>query len=252
MKTRFLFLLILLAQVAIGQTLNSGQLFKFKTRVEAKFITTMDSQSGLKSIPANSMVWLEESIIYKVQSVDHVTKKVRFYALDFEPLGTNNKRRNTENDLYYKYNYKLFEIDMSVYTSDAVDYTIPDRLNFGVLSLPFKLRPQSKFSFNTEFNLNLALGIKVTPSHYAWKIYIQGGAGTGSVKITTAGTETDVMALTGFSGLMVQYKDLQVGIYAGADWVNNNETLQWQSQGKLWFSLGIGYKIFTIVNKETN
>jgi hypothetical protein len=60
----------------------------------------------------------------------------------------------------------------------------------------------------------------------------------------------DVRTLTLLIGAMLSHKNVQIGIYAGWDHINNQENFVWDSNGKLWLGLGIGINVFND-SKET-
>ena len=140
------------------------------------------------------------------------------------------------------------------YKSYAFDVENADRVSFGILTLPFKYRLQKGASFENKFNLNTVISILLNNSlNQNIKWHAQFGAGFGTVNLNadnapkiTAGTTEDIETITGYGGIMFEYKKIQTGIYLGFDKINNNNKYDWQSQGKPWISIGIGFKIFTI------
>ena len=66
----------------------------------------------------------------------------------------------------------------------AVSVNEKSPVNIGLLTLPFKARPQDDFSFDTEFNLNTTLSI--TPfQRNNYSLSVQLGAGIGSVGLNS-------------------------------------------------------------------
>jgi len=59
---------------------------------------------------------------------------------------------------------------------------LPDRFTIGILTLPFKYRPQSDKSFDSDFNLNSTLGVRFY-SLGGGHLYGQVGAGIGGVEL---------------------------------------------------------------------
>lgn len=53
---------------------------------------------------------------------------------------------------------------------------------------------------------------------------------------------------------MLDYKKAQFGVYVGVDYINNASNYDWQNHRDVWFSIGIGYDIFsaTIATKKSN
>lgn len=151
-----------------------------------------------------------------------------------------------------KYNNIVFTVANTDLAAFAKVVEYEDRLAVGLLSLPFKARPQNGMTFDTEFNLNLTLNTRIGSllgSSFNWQI----GAGIGSVGLNTSNASgltgeqaQDVALLTGLTGLMLQYKRVQVGLYAGVDFINNQKEYNWESNGNMWLGFGVGYDLFQI------
>lgn len=247
---------MLLSVSMFGQTEKEGQLFKLKATLMANYLGKIKNVSN-DTTNQFGLFSVEENVLYKVKSIKNDT--VTFYALKFNELkdsiGKNpNLNKNTNNDKAYYYNDKLFQISLSDYKTYAVDNEVSDRISFGVLILPFKYRLQNGANFENKFNLNTAMSCLLSNRfNQNLKVYFQGGAGFGAVNLNSdnasgipLGTTENIETITGFGGLMVDYKGIQTGIYFGADKINNNSKYNWQSQGKPWVSIGIGFKVFTI------
>jgi hypothetical protein len=259
MKTKLFFLGMLLWGLSmLGQTEKEGQLFKLKATLKANYLKKLKNVSNDGKTHLNSAVYVEENVLYKVQSINKDT--VTFYAVEFDELDNTDKDKNTNKDKAYYYNDKLFEIDLANYKSYASDNEVADRMTFGVLTLPFKYRLQKGANFENKFNLNTVLSYLLSNRfNQNIKLYFQGGAGFGAVNLNSdnatgviAGSTENIETITGFGGLMVDYKGFQTGVYLGADKINNNSKYNWQSQGKPWLSIGIGFKVFTISKLSEN
>ena len=156
------------------------------------------------------------------------------------------------------YNNKIYSVSKSDF--DLAAYKVEDTspLSLGILTLPFKARPQDSFSFDTEFNLNTTLNITLFPiKDYTFNLQL--GAGIGSVNLNsnnspgiTDDKAQDVATLTFLSGLMFQHNKLQIGLYLGTDQINNQDNYRWENNGNLWFAFGVGYDLFDIVKSGTN
>lgn len=253
MKSKLLFFGMLIWSISmLGQTEKIGQLFKLKSTLQVNYLNKITGVSP-DTINKKGNFYVKENVIYRIQSVDVIKEKLIFYALDYSQL-SNEKDKGTNNDKAFYYNDKLLEMKLSDYKSYAFDVEIADRVSFGILTLPFKYRPQKGASFENKLNLNTVISLLLNSSlNKNTKIYAQFGAGFGAVNLNTdnapqitAGTTEDIETITGFGGIMFEYKKIQTGIYLGYDKINNNNKYDWQSQGKPWISLGIGFKIFTI------
>lgn len=45
---------------------------------------------------------------------------------------------------------------------------------------------------------------------------------------------------------MLEYHRVNAGIYVGVVRINNQREYWWESTGKIWFGMGIGYDIFKV------
>ncbi len=152
------------------------------------------------------------------------------------------------------YNDKFYTISKNDFNDKMVEVKSEDRMSVGLLTLPFKARPQDGVSFDTEYNLNGTFNIRLASVAQA-SLNLQVGAGIGSVGLNSSnvhpnGTATtepqDVAVLTWLAGTMIQYKKVQVGLYAGVDYINNQEQYHWKNNGNLWIGFGIGFNVFQI------
>lgn len=152
------------------------------------------------------------------------------------------------------YNDKKFMVDSVSFYNSVIQKVNKnsDRVSFGLLTLPFKFRFLDDKSFETNFNLNTTLNIRITQLWNAG-FYGQVGAGIGNTNLynsnavgVSTGEEINAATLTLLSGVMLQYKKVQAGIYLGWDHINNQKNYQWQYNGKPWFGFGVGYQLFKI------
>lgn len=245
----------LILNISNGQTQSVGQKFTFNAAIPVKSVRMMNLFTTNRYVlPKDPTV--NSGVIYVISTIRD--QEIEFYALPYSPLKDKDVNRGTVKDLAYLYNDIVFTISKSDFISSTKDFTPIDRVNIGVLTLPYKLRPQKNTSYEAAFNLDATVGFYIFQKGDA-NIYIQGGAGISTVGLNSTnakGLEHDqaqnISAFTAFTGLMLQYRSIQTGIYLGGDWINNNEKYQWDHQGKIWLSLGVGFKIFTLSEKEKN
>lgn len=251
MKTKIL-LLFLLGWVGLmpAQEFKIGQVIIFNSYVHHSL--TNDYKKLVKdgaifdTINFNP-IFLEPDIKFKIASKDD--KYYSVVALTFNKI--KNIKKVSDKNLYY--NNKIFKVDKEEFlmkASGAPD--LPDRLNIGVLALPFKYRPQGNKSFDSDFNLNSTLACRFF-SLGGGHLYGQIGAGIGGVELNQVNSKgiTDdgtikANALSMLMGLMIQYKKVQAGIYLGTDFINNQTYYQWQYQGTPWIAFGVGYQLFNV------
>ncbi|WP_291127552.1 hypothetical protein [Flavobacterium sp. UBA7682] len=259
MKTALTIIFFFVSLKAYQQSENIGQPFVLKASTNATFVKFIANVSLDTALPANTAMMAQSKVLYILQSVDKANGVVYFYADNFN-LSKTEADRGTNRDKSFYYNDKLLKMSYNDYKSNAKDVEFPDGVNFGILTLPFKYRPQKDADFETQFNLNTTFGILIRNKYFKKaKFYAQLGAGIGTVKLDASNasgvTDDDaqnVSTITGFMGLMMQYNDIQAGIYLGAEQINNNKKYGWENQGNLWISLGVGFKIFTLSKSDKN
>ena len=228
----FLSLALIISNYSYGQ--KPGEIIKLTTYNKViKFENIIGTNK-------DSVNFLEPNILYRINKVNNET--IQLKALYF-------KKDTLKRKLY---NDKIYYINKSDFEKSYEEYIPDDKLSVGILTLPFKARPQDDFSFDTEFNLSTTLNWNFHKVYNA-KMNLQIGAGIGSVNLNssnasgiTDGKAQDVATLNFFSGLMLEYKKVQAGIYVGVDQINNQSEYQWNSNGNLWFGFGIGFNVFKI------
>lgn len=253
MKNLFILFSFLLIENGHAQAIGDMFSFKVITNVTAAERMNIHETTRTAAI-TRATVPVHTTVIFVVRSVE--SNVVKFYALPF-PSPSSGSEVGTSRDRAFRYNDIEFEISTTDYQRYTKPFEFVDRVSFGVLALPYKLRPQRNTSFESEFNLNSTLGFLLPHKRFgSLRTYLQLGAGVGSVSLNPSnapGLNADqaqsVSCFSGFTGLMMQYKDVQAGVYVGGDWIKNNKKYNWESQGNLWLSLGVGFKIFTISKK---
>lgn len=187
---------------------------------------------------------------------------------------TYNIKSTAPDNVKNKENLRYFKVSKEILQTYAVhnSYILPS-LTFGLLNFPFKYR--TSFSghgdFAGAFNFGAAIGISARKKSYKNRTFsfISGYSISNTVlnKSDVRRNEGDLATAnnyTSFSlsfGPMVEYNKVQAGAFIGFDFLNrlNQDRFGWKNQGKLWFSIGIGYTIFskqgdekisTEVNKE--
>lgn len=133
----------------------------------------------------------------------------------------------------------------------------------GVTVMPFKFRPRVKmdnekggFEFSKDIQLGLTGGIKQRMNHYnPYYLNVLINVGISSVTMDSYNTlgkitnSTDIAALTFAYGVVLDFSKIQLGIFAGTDHVSDRNRNDWIYQGKLWWSVGFGYSIFSVSTK---
>ncbi|TGV03649.1 hypothetical protein EM932_06385 [Flavivirga rizhaonensis] len=182
---------------------------------------------------------------YKYNVISIVGGSVELMPLYFDK-GTNNAKA---------YNNKIFTISKTDYDkfAEVVEDENDSKISIGLLTLPFKARPQKEFAFDTEFNFNSTLNIRLDKFSKDFSLNWQLGAGIGTVGLNPdnakgieEGESTDVSTVTFLTGFMYQYKNVQFGLYSGLDFINNQDNYNWDGHGNPWVAMGIGFNLFKI------
>jgi|GEM_PF-3853144 len=244
-KILLLFLLGWVGMVS-AQEIKIGERFTFKA--PARHATTDVKKTEMYDPTTNNPNYLEDGAKYKIVDIvgNNITVKI-------DPVFVEPKKGFTGVSKAAYYNYKLFSITKEEFLAKAESLPeTPDRFSVGILTLPFKFRPQDEKTFEAQFNLSSTLNWRIG-KFYSTDYYIQVGAGLGSVELNSnnslgIGPDENINAatLTMFTGLMLQYKKIQAGIYCGVDQINNQQHYQWRNNGNLWFGFGVGYQLFNV------
>lgn len=213
----------------------------------------------------------------KFRVIDENATHVLIYILDYNQPDTNPN--------YIKYNYadsrasyngltttekatkkggakqKYFKIKIKDFEANAISIVkIPFALSAGVINYPFKMRPgdeKIKMDFTGAFNFGAAVGLKFPyRQHNKISFSLITGYSLSNIVLDSASVTKNKMQLTGtnnftafsFSvGAMAEYEKVQVGFFIGWDWLNriNQETYNWEYQGRTWLSIGLGLAIFS-------
>jgi hypothetical protein len=262
----FLFLLVftgLQLQAQKVKQIKQGDVIVLTTPVKTITDTIKRISSTVDTL--NDVTYLAKGVQFNVLLIDVDNKKVELLAVNFSDY-TNflyTKRQDDRNDLHQdQYNGKIYTISLKDFKRFAEYYEPiinPSRLSLGILTLPFKARvTQDNVSFDTELNFNSTVNVYIN-SFYDTHFSLQFGAGLGAINLNESNTTykgvgaiqaQDVRTLTLLIGAMLSHKNVQIGIYAGWDHINNQENFVWDSNGKLWLGLGIGINVFND-SKET-
>lgn len=243
MKTKIILFLCLLAffypKDIFCQEEGDIIMLKADVKVIGKPVGVFTDLTSMKSVE-----YLASGILFKVRRKE--TDTVQLKALNFDTLSLKDKIAG-QRDLSEYYNDKIYSISRADFDRYALKDEKKERLSVGILTLPFKARPQEKFSFDTEFNFNSTLNIALDKKAF-WNIQL--GAGIGSVGLNKSNSlleePQDIAVLTTLVGIMIEYERVQVGLYTGFDFINNQANYSWDSHGKLWLGFGIGYDLFSI------
>lgn len=157
MKTKLLllFVTILTMQNLKAQNLAGEEFVRFERYVEvigepfAILKSTDLSKKAERLVPG----------IYRVNFINDTIVEVIAY---FNPPTKRQREKNPEKVFYSdSFNDKIYTISRQSFNENAKIIEEVDILSIGILSLPFKARPQNDMSFDTEFNFNATLNIRL-------------------------------------------------------------------------------------------
>lgn len=176
-----------------------------------------------------------------------------------EKADANELKKKDKTSYASLYNGEIFKVYKDKFNKAYEKVTPFERVTLGVLSLPIKLRPQGKVSFDTHFNIGATVGYRLNKNKLkSSAIYAQLGLNIGSTQLnssnSTIGDEEEINTTlaTVITGLMFQYKKIQVGFYSGLDFISNQKEYEWDYHSKPWLSLGIGIDLFQPKDVQVN
>jgi hypothetical protein len=159
---------------------------------------------------------------------------------------------------------RYFRVDVAYLDACASDQTqIGGSLAAGIISLPFKYRPQKNNSdFSGVFNLGTGLGY--TFSHKKSAVFTHSailGLSISTISLDSSNTNRNqgqLASINNFSafscsiGYMIQYDRVQAGVFFGIDQLSkiNQRQFEWQYQSRPWISVGFGFAIFSTENEN--
>jgi hypothetical protein len=134
---------------------------------------------------------------------------------------------------------------------------------FGTIIVPFKSRrsitrdnQRYASSFSSSSTIGPSLGARFRISrynpHYLSIIGVYGLANANVDSATTQGFERkskDLAAITKAVGLVLEFDNVQAGLFIGDDKVSGETGNKWIYNGKRWFAVGLGYQ-FIKANDE--
>ncbi|MEO1257590.1 MAG: hypothetical protein AAFZ15_02300 [Bacteroidota bacterium] len=148
---------------------------------------------------------------------------------------------------------KYFLLSLDEFNAKAIPRnTEKPSFSLGATTIPFRVRT-SPFDFSPALSFGTSFGVQFPLSHYQdISLNVVGGLHITHVTLDSFSTEGTVLDLGGDSepalspalGIVFEYKNAQVGLYIGWDYLSSEEKNNWIYQGKTWFSIGVGTSIF--------
>ena len=174
---------------------------------------------------------------------------IRFWEWDADKEPQRVTRYNYRSDKKLRRAYFLMSTNDFRYKTMR-RYSMRPTFTMGVASMAIKLRTDP-LTYESNLNLSSLFGarFRMTPYTNTNYINLMGGVGIASVDgmLSTDNSFVPVGAVSFKVGGIFEFSKVQVGIFIGQDYINesSNSNITWEHQGKTWFSLGLGYSVFT-------
>lgn len=131
----------------------------------------------------------------------------------------------------------------------------------GFVTMPVKIRTGENYDFEPTLSLGATAGAKIRLSHhYPNYLNILLGASTSTVNIDSFSTRgaireviKNILVFSTSVGVVLEFSKAQIGLFFGRDLMgkSNNAKYNWIYQGKPWITLGFGFTIFTLNDKQS-
>lgn len=212
---------------------NPTNLFQYKKSVKSK---TSDKREEVKSGSKFTIIG-EENDFYKIYFWNWKKDSMKYYEYNID--------KSTGEQKYFLIEKNLIDV-----TSNKIYNRVAPA--WGTFTYPFKWRLSDGIMEPT-FALAIAGGIKWNPwykNEHVFSALV--GVGPSTVILDKYNTSLEkpldekiTASSISFSlNLMYQYDFVQFGVSGGIDRIFDNHLYNWNNQGKLWISLGVGISIF--------
>ena len=230
--------------------------FNGKTIVVATNDTIAQSLEGQNFIIYNST--LNGDYIIKIIAYND---EANFYKYCFK--GADSDFKTNFKDGKDNGDYGIYQLYFRVSSQLILKYAVKSNhvnvgLAAGVLSFLYKYRGQSpNKDFSGAYNMNAAVGLTLghkADANFTYTILGSFGIGTLNLDSSVVNKNKDkVQATNNYNvlsfafGGMISYQKVQIGVFMGVDRLSNlnQQYFDWKFQGNPWFSIGLGYSIFT-------
>lgn len=207
-------------------------------------------------INESDVCYFDKNIIFQVIDYDVSKSKYKLLALPFKEKNKSGFGENSTNKID-----KAKAYNNIVYSADSIDvlhayknHEFRKKLHIGFLSLPFKIRYKDDWSFETEIKIGAALSYRLWSSNF----FVQFGYQIGKTTLTSENSNllennsVSAATLSLVPGIIYEYNNIQIGIYKGLDYINNQSKYDWKYHKEPWLSIGFGYNIFELLKNEKN
>jgi hypothetical protein len=252
MKKSMLYTLVCLCFHLTLFSQETIQKYKGKTYIFDAFEQVQECDVMGGNVSANFTIVLKGSLFTIIRVPDDTHVVVKFLEWGTKESDKRDKYNFTINAITKAKDEKFFLLDKTILDNSCSEYTFQQRwdITFGTLTTPFKFR-HDPFLFTT--NLNLGTSVSFQKKFYTnWSWGVVAGLSLSSVALDSFSTKGFVMtpterpAVTPSLSGMIGYKNVNLTIGIGWDFINKTSTLEesWGYHGKRWIGIGLGVSLF--------
>ena len=164
---------------------------------------------------------------------------------------------NYENEDYMTYKYFVISKAQFDFKSRQIfKKSISFYMGTAIIPVKFRINP---FDFSKDVSIGTTVGAKFvlnTQKNIAINTLIGiGGSSNTLDSLNTHGhvqQPTDIITFTPTAGVMLEFGSAQLGVFCGFDFPSQfvRDTYHWQYADRPWFSIAIGYSIFSVGAKK--
>ncbi|MBS1685243.1 MAG: hypothetical protein JSS76_10825 [Bacteroidetes bacterium] len=162
------------------------------------------------------------------------------------------KALNYESEDYMAYKYFLItKAQLDFKTRQIFKKSIAFSMGTAVIPIKFRTGP---FDFTKDVTIGTTFGAKILLNSYKNISFdVLAGLGVSSNTLDSLNTSgkvmqpTDIFAFSPTAGVMLEIGSAQIGMFAGYDFPSQyvTDVYNWRYANKPWFSVALGYSIFT-------
>ncbi|MDZ4840098.1 MAG: hypothetical protein SGJ04_08830 [Bacteroidota bacterium] len=202
-----------------------------------------------------------KALTKKVDSLKTITNKDSAKKVALTKMIQSHKKKTEEKNKKFDFDSTelYFKVPLEVIQKTAICINrVVGSFSFGAINFPFKYR-YTRGDWTGNANFGAAGGLtfrhkEYRQCKYSWvvsysigSISLDGSSVSKNSSILADANNLSTLSLS--TGALLQYKSsIQIGLFIGWDQLTklNQQTFDWQYQGKPWASMGIGLNIFQI------
>lgn len=202
-----------------------------------------------KNLNSTQMAFIADSLL--VDNKKGTKKELIYSKKEFAKIKANKEIVSN--------NYDKSQTIFYVNSPKIYQHKFRQGITTGSMFLPIKVRPsltddegvEYERNFTTDISLGPYIGYKYNVGN-KYEQFVSAGvfAGPSFINMNSSNSndttirEYNLLALTWGLGLTFQINKFQLGVIAGYDYLSGENAKTWIYDGKLWFSIGIGFSFF--------